>query len=74
MSKDLVFDSSVAKPHQVIMYMLDEARRRTDKNAEGEFGILENGVMWHHRALAERIDAYIERLVQERSEAARSKL
>jgi hypothetical protein len=43
--------------------MLDEATRRTDLNAGGEFGM--NGKqIWHHRALEQRINEYIERLIE----------
>lgn len=66
MSKDdsqLDSNSLPVKPSQVIFYMLDEARRRTNIKSEGEFGILEDGTMWHHGELANRIDEYIERLI-----------
>lgn len=62
MSSDLRSDSPLARPSQMIFSMLDEARRRTDVNTDGEFGITD-GVMWHHKALADRLDEYVQRLI-----------
>lgn len=65
MSKDTpMFDGNLEllKPSQVIFAMLEEGTRRTDLNADGEFGVLPGGTMWYHKALADRIDEYIERL------------
>lgn len=50
-------------PAQVIFAMLEEATRRTDLNVGGEFGIANGNTMWHHYALEDRLDAYINRLL-----------
>lgn len=67
MSKDLVFNSNfdLAKPHQVIIRMIEIAVR------EDRVGIdVESSMFWAKhdstRDLGKEIDDYIERLVQER--------
>lgn len=51
-------------PAQVIMYMIDEATRKTDLYEAGEFGMA-NGIMWYHDDLLKRLNEYIERLKSE---------
>lgn len=62
MSSDLRSDSTLARPSQIIFYMLNESQRRTDVNTDGEFGITD-GVMWHHEVLADRLDEYVQHLI-----------
>lgn len=52
----------VPTPAEIIVYMLDEATRRTDLSKDGEFG-MSGGVIWTHRALTTRIDEYVSRLL-----------
>lgn len=66
MTNSLKSDSPLVRPSQIIFYMLAEAQRRTDVNTDGEFGIID-GVMWHHQALADRLDEYVQRLLLERA-------
>jgi hypothetical protein len=66
-------DTLLVKPSQIIFYMLDEAIRRTDLDALGEFGV-QAGRTWHHRALADRIDEYIEREVARKLEEFRAEM
>lgn len=61
-----IFDSNdIQTPAEVIMYMIDEAIRRTDINAAGEFGMGElDGIkqIWYHENLLKRINEYIDRV------------